>query len=575
MKVEQRGSYNAKNPGIEAAHNKKKTEAELRTNSNVYNQGTKDAQLIHEIHNSAYNHRHILDAYKQGRAYDMSDEPKANKEPCIIIGSGPSLDDAIQYLKNWKYGIFCSSSHAVTLMYHGIEPTHIVDLDPFCMWKELSDIDWSKTKTKLIIQPGCWPDTIENWPNEMLLYRQDLGGARNFYNHEMMLMYTIREKVNSDNMRDYVFKPIIRTQMTVFACSPPAELFAAETLGYGRCFLVGCDFAYNIVKDRFTGYYQRGGVWMEDKHPYVPNEEMDIITNNGLITSTHHLYYKKNMLSAIRLSLQDVWVCGKGAITELKNVTPERMVKHPMSGRQFKKSEYIKVLEKYLGSAGAYVIDSKVNDRAACTFVESERPEVEILAYATQMFNVYKCKDCDTQMTANEPIRIKGNVEGSAKPYYFMHEGQELSAVILLLDINGEIGYFHIVGQDHKGLVLKVASDKEQKTIEQLLSGEKVEGYRFEDEDEKKIRESLNRWDSFKRDFIKPLKEYEFCYIDHLTDECPQCKSTNLRHKFEIDPDKVMKKILKYKPDVISLIRKEDLIEPVNLDTAIGKDVIQ
>jgi hypothetical protein len=158
-----------------------RTEAKVRSDSTLYNKATQERQLIHEQVNTAYNHHTIVEAFKSGRARDIGDEPKATGIPAIIIGSGPSLDYSIQFMKEWKGGIFCSSSQACTLMYYGIEPTHIVALDPFSSHEEISSIDWSKTKTKLIVHPGVWPSMVDYWPNEMLMYIECLGKPDSFY----------------------------------------------------------------------------------------------------------------------------------------------------------------------------------------------------------------------------------------------------------------------------------------------------------------------------------------------------------------------------------------------------------
>ena len=129
-------------------------ENETITYSNMYNEATNKSQLKHEIISSAYNHKYIISAVHEGRAYDISEEPKVDKVPAIIFGSGASLDKALPYLKDWKGGTFCTTSHAESLIRFGVEPTYIIDLDPMCPWSDISDIDWSKTKTKLIMHPG-------------------------------------------------------------------------------------------------------------------------------------------------------------------------------------------------------------------------------------------------------------------------------------------------------------------------------------------------------------------------------------------------------------------------------------
>jgi len=438
---------------------KMKTETELRTNSNAYNRRTKEGHLIHEIHNSSYNHRYIIDAIKEGRARDLGDEPKMNKEQCIIIGSGPSLDDTMPYLKDWKGGVICTTSQARTLYFHGVEPTHIVGLDPFTMWEEISGVDWEKTKTKLVMHPGCFPEMAENWKGEILLFRQDASNRESFFSKELNMMYTERVHVGP-GPRDFNFVPIIKTQITIFACSPPVQLFVAEMLNYGRAFLVGCDFAFSPEKSRFTEMVPKGErivellenegdaiikpddkiEWIKVEHPYIkpelkkprfgidektglktaklsdikPQEKNDVsntplmnsevITKNGLITIVSHLYYKKNMFSAIRLSMQDVMVCGKGSITELPMITPKEMLRKQFykTTPNLKPKKLKFITEKYLASIGAYVIVSKMNGKEAFTFIESEKLEEEVYAYMKNMQLSYNCPHCGAIVQAND-----------------------------------------------------------------------------------------------------------------------------------------------------------------------------
>jgi len=231
-------------------------EKDLHLPSSPRNESTLNTQTIHEVYNSGRNLHTILEAEKEGRAHDIGRVPKVRRLPAFVLGSGPSVDEVMPLLKDWNGGIFCSPSHARTLVYYDAPPTHIVALDPFCSWNEMKGVDWSKYNTKLVVQPGVIPELLEKWPNEILLYRQYLGNHDTFYAREQNQMYCHRKFANED-LRQRVnrvteFAPIIPTEITVFACSPPMEMFAAEVLGYGNIFLSGCDFAFSYGKSRFT-----------------------------------------------------------------------------------------------------------------------------------------------------------------------------------------------------------------------------------------------------------------------------------------------------------------------------------
>jgi hypothetical protein len=410
------------------------TELETRTDSNDYNANTLGRQIIHEEYNSAYNHHILIEAFNEGRAKDISEGEKSNGEPCFILGSGASLDRILPYLKDWKGGIICTTSHALSLIYHGIEPTHILALDPFNCWHEINGIDWSKTRTKLITTPGVWPTLIEKWPNEILLYIQNLGNRETYYSQGQKRMYTVRRPKNEEDIgnpdgicRDAIFDYIIRTEITQFACSPPCQMFAAQILGYGRIFLAGCDFGIIDDKDRFTNYIVEKpeqlikagnspdiivpAKWKAEVHPFDPNavDEMPdgtkksiwIDSANGLKTNTIMLFYKKNLITAWRLSLQDVYSCDKGIMTEIPYADIEKVIK--TQGKGFKRTAHdfiIRESENYLAKVGAFV----VNVGKAYSFVEAIRPlrdwigkdgvrrEGELISFMKAIYRKWECQ---------------------------------------------------------------------------------------------------------------------------------------------------------------------------------------
>jgi len=409
-------------------------ESMLRTPSTPYNETTFLKQQIHEEYNSAYNHRPILELIAAERARDVHDEPKKGGQPVFIIGSGPSLDDSIEHLKDWEGGIVCSSSHALTLMYHGIEPDYIVMLDPFSSLEEIRGVDWSRTKTELIVHPGVWPDVIPSWPNEVLLFRQNLGRADSFYATTQKHMYTIRE-----GSRDKAeFKLLIRTEVTVFACSPPAQLFLADRLGYGTSFLAGVDFAYHSGKERFTSYTVKEAervivsgnsaptvipaAWEKHEHPFVepgPNDTFDpnaqnapFRTKNGLWSARVHLFYKKNMISAWRLSGKDVYTTDHGAITEMPYMDIGKVVRSQGRKAKPRSVKWIhKQADRYLASVGAFVIENEPDAKGEIgyNFVESDTPETELRNWMLAMRGQYVCPACGIVVAANDQKEHEGD----------------------------------------------------------------------------------------------------------------------------------------------------------------------
>jgi hypothetical protein len=389
-------------------------EASVRTESSKYNQSTKEKQLIHEERNTAENWRPIMDAIKSGRGRDIHDEPK-RKGPCIVVSSGPSLDDHIERLRDWRGGIVCSTSHATTLMHYGIEPDYIIVLDPFCAWHEISGVDWSRTKTRMVLNPSVWPDLVANWPNDMLFFLQNIGRRDSFYATTQLHMFCRRDPDDA-KMRTPKFHPQIRTELILFACTPPAQIFCAGIIGYSRCFLSGFDFACSPKLSRFTRWQpDASGKWVEDVSPFKP-KEYTVLTDNGLASEAIHLYYKKNFLSAWRLSRQELhsmdnWTCA----TEIPHVDIDDVIRRQGEGfTPLPKDEIIERTEAYLAKVGAYII-RRPDD--SVSFVETANPLNDLPIYMANGRRIWGCLKCKTVATANddtdhsgETCQVCGNV---------------------------------------------------------------------------------------------------------------------------------------------------------------------
>ena len=162
----------------------------MRMDSRSTSMATQAVQIVHEMHNAGENFELIKQKIAEGKGYDIGNYPKKKDAPIISIGSGATLDLHIEKLKKWEGDIICSTSQATTLYYHGIEPTYILALDPFCNWSELEHVNWHNTKTKLITQPCVWPHLLKMWPNDQLYFFLDIGAYDRIYSH-LKNMYTL------------------------------------------------------------------------------------------------------------------------------------------------------------------------------------------------------------------------------------------------------------------------------------------------------------------------------------------------------------------------------------------------
>jgi len=379
------------------------TEKELRTKSNEYNAATAVTMGYQEIINSAANYQNIMRAFKEGRAKDLSDEPKKLLEPVFITGSGPSFDDNVEKLRDWKGGIISHYSQAPTLMYHGIEPDYIVALDAICNWEGLRGVDWANTKkkTKLVLHPGMWPSLVENWPNEMLFYRQNLGRADGFGTSEQKIMYCERLGTLEDALASKVaLRPMIKTELTMFACTPPAQLFVAHVLQYGPVYLCGVDFAYHGGKERMTNYDRDtpDAEWIKHEFPLAPREYVK--TSNGLDTDPLHMYYKKNFVSACRLSMQQVFTTDHGALTEVPYAPIDKVIATQGHSRKWAIAPDMRAknYERYLASINCFVVNFETGHQ----FVEVANPIPDLTSFMVGKNRTYVCTSCQAGASAND-----------------------------------------------------------------------------------------------------------------------------------------------------------------------------
>ena len=394
---------------------------DLKVSVDSYNQATRSHQLINEYINTATNWKVIVDACEIGRARDISRVPKLDliegeKPPAIILGSGPSLDKEIEFLRDWKGGIFATTSQALSLIKHGVEPTHIVDLDPFCSFDEIAGIDWSKTRTKLACHPGVYPDLLAYWPNEIILFIQGGGDYTSFYTDVQKKMY-VKRIDQGKGIRDPLFRYYINTELAIFASSPPLQLFIADQLGYGTVFLCGVDFGCPDGKDRFTNYTikdefkglnldpkeaaEREEIWEKHEHPYTLNENI-MISTNGVPSERLHLYYKKNFLSAWRLCGKTLYTTDHGAITEIPYTDIRKLIKKqglkypPQSVKTI-----MNITDEYLAKVDCYIIEAENGGKS---FIESFKPETEIPGFMQMLIRTWMCKNCKSKLLATDDI---------------------------------------------------------------------------------------------------------------------------------------------------------------------------
>uniref|UniRef100_A0A6M3IGH3 6-hydroxymethylpterin diphosphokinase MptE-like domain-containing protein n=1 Tax=viral metagenome TaxID=1070528 RepID=A0A6M3IGH3_9ZZZZ len=252
--------------------------------------------------------------YHMGRGSRAVPMPeKVESGPCIIIGSGCSLDDAIPHLKGWKGGIICSSSQASTLMYHGIVPTHILTFDVRTLDAEFDAKRWDYKRTKLVTWMGIHPSVNGGWQGEKYFYRV-MDPSVMFY------MYALPAGYNW-----------IPTQLQPFAHSLAMQAAVANWLGYSPLILVGADFAYRKDKTRFDAWFYRKPPgekrkrWIQYKAGPVEDckqSQMLIHSAGGQVTNYTFLHYRKTQIAEQWIDGSNVFDCSEGVLNGLLPKVP-------------------------------------------------------------------------------------------------------------------------------------------------------------------------------------------------------------------------------------------------------------
>jgi hypothetical protein len=201
-----------------------------------YNAGVREFWTPNWIYNAARNVDTLKRIYEQvGPNIDIVRVPRSgigpdgNPIPAVILGSGPSFDKGLPYLKGFPGPIFCSPSHAMVLDALKRQPDFMVALDTTTrVLDQLHDnIIWRGTK--LLAHPSMCPQLFaEKWkqPWNMHLFRM--------FEPDNTLLETLY---------DSLF-PFITGRVVNSGCVINNMILIAHSMGFSPLYLLGADFGY-------------------------------------------------------------------------------------------------------------------------------------------------------------------------------------------------------------------------------------------------------------------------------------------------------------------------------------------
>ncbi len=240
-----------------------------------------------EVRQAFKNYEILNRAYKKGRAVPLQKLYKEKKGRALVISSGSSLNEILPKLKDWPGPVFCSSSHASTLVYHGRWPDYLMVADPndaITPEFAIPNDDWKHTI--LATHPSGFSGYIKYWYNKT--------------ENEIDLFRIMDPRLEWYRMQLYYAYPWIESLIIPFLDATAAQISLASYLGYDPIYLIGCDYG----GPRFAKSMYIKGEWVSD--PIEAYEtwadtgksiwDDAIRTKEGFITTPSYLYTKKGPL---------------------------------------------------------------------------------------------------------------------------------------------------------------------------------------------------------------------------------------------------------------------------------------
>lgn len=320
------------------------------------NEGVLRAWFPRWVWNTAANFHQIRKEFlEDGKRWALRDYQAKKKEqrgPAVILGAGPSFNEAAPLLKKWKGAVFSPESMASTCLYHGRTPDYIGVFDAGEMYERfLEGYDWGKAI--LVTHPSVEEKLITDWKGEKIYYTMhhilsvdyDMLASKNGKMTMREMVDMIRGQTFGADFFDSILPimyPYVATTILNAGCIANNLIQIANFMGYGPLFLVGVDFGYPNNEHRAEAWQidRKTGDWFAS--PTVDIREAIgraiHISDNGVPTTEEQIEYKIALMSVYRIDKPQLYDCSNGIITELPKVDfKEAVEKH---GRGFEKRDF-------------------------------------------------------------------------------------------------------------------------------------------------------------------------------------------------------------------------------------------
>ncbi len=228
-----------------------------------------------------------------------------------ILASGPSLDDSIQWIKDFKGIVFAGNSTINPCVANGRWPEWVVALDADeyvpIQFEWFSDNE--KQKFKVII-----PTTIH--PSVSRMFNPELIWWFNIYNHDHWFFR---------NCLHYLYPGI--GGLLASSCNPGMMIRLAYWMGIRKIYLLGADFGFPGGKERCSIYDREGADWIRTSHDSFCNDKSERYMFSGIETTKRMKFYHSSIVSIIKDLPEMVAIdCSNGIMTEFPKMNFKEVV---------------------------------------------------------------------------------------------------------------------------------------------------------------------------------------------------------------------------------------------------------
>ncbi len=254
--------------------------------------------------NAAENYQRIKAEFQKAD-YSIDTLPQFTPEarmPALVLGSGPSLDDSLLYIKDFHGVIFASPSQLNILEKWEITPQYVVSVDSAdSVGTDQIGPDRDTYGMTLLTHPYTSPKVLEAWT-----------GRKRYFE---------LQEADGSHFRDVY--PWIKVGFPICGSVNNTEVLIAHWMGLGPIILAGVDYAFPGGRIRAQDYRKRG--------PYIfdpiPMQYCD--TQEGKTSASQETLFYANLLLGIwkMYKLPLVQVGDKGACTEIPFIQPEDILK--------------------------------------------------------------------------------------------------------------------------------------------------------------------------------------------------------------------------------------------------------